>query len=133
MALKATIQRQGDQLLVGTGYNVVLVRLLNTLPTKEAVYRDETHVWYINLKHEEVVFKWLRMLGYVITEVDQPVPNSEDCFSVLGLLPTATWEVCEAAYRALALANHPDRGGNLDTMQQINVAWDKIKLIKGKK
>lgn len=133
MALEAAIQHEGDKLLVQTGYNVVLVRILNTLPRTEAVYRSETKIWYIDIKHEGFVLKTLQTLGYAITEVDRSVPTGDDCYSVLGLLPTATWEVCEAAYRALAMVNHPDKGGNLETMQQINAAFDKVRIIRGKK
>lgn len=132
MALKANLFKEGDKILLQTGYNVVLVRLLNGLPKLECVYRDETKVWYIDVKHEAMILSWLNKLGYVITEVDKPVPTGDDSFTILGLLPTATWEVCEAAYRALAKANHPDNGGNTETMQQINAAWDKVKMAKGK-
>jgi hypothetical protein len=132
MAFKAAIWHENTNLLLQTGYNILLVRLLNSLPPKECFYRDENKVWYIDLKHEAVVKQWLRTFGYTITEVDTAVPSADDSFSVLGLLPTASWEVCEAAYKALAKINHPDTGGNEEIMKQINEAWDKIKKIKGK-
>lgn len=36
-------------------------------------------------------------------------------------------EVIRAAYRALASLNHPDKGGNTETMQSINGAYDRLK------
>lgn len=132
MPLKAAIWKEGSKLLLQTGYNVVLIRLIQSLPSNEATYRDETHTWYIDIKHETSVINWLKKLGYLYTEVDKSVPVGDDCFAVLGLLPTATWEVCEAAYRALCKVNHPDMGGNVEVMKQINDAWAKIKQSKGK-
>jgi hypothetical protein len=132
MPLKAALLRQDGKLLLQTGYNLNLVRLFGTLPKSECVYRDETRTWYIEPKHEAIVYGWLKKLNYLITEVDTPVPTSEDPYSVLGLLPTAVWEVCEAAYKALCRINHPDMGGNLEVMKHINVAWDKIKASKSK-
>lgn len=131
MPLQAALWTEGEQFLLQTGYNVVLVRLLNNLPTAECVYRAENKTWYISLKHKQTVIDYLRKLGYVYTDVDQPVPTGDDAFALLGLLPTATKEVCEAAYKALAIANHPDKGGNEEIMKQINEAWNKIKQAKG--
>jgi hypothetical protein len=132
MALKAAILRQEGKLLLQTGYNVLLVKLLYTLPEKERVYRDENKTWYIDPKHEQTIINWLQRFGYMITDVDAAIPAGDDSFAILGLLQTATWEVCEAAYKALVKANHPDIGGNPEIMKQINAAWDRIKLSKGK-
>ena len=42
--------------------------------------------------------------------------------SVLGLDSSTTAREVKQVYRALALANHPDRGGDLRKMQEINAA-----------
>ena len=133
MALGASIWNDGEFFCVQTTYNIALIRVLNTLPPSEAFYRDETRTWYIKSKHQEFVKSVLRELGYLVTHIDQamPVPVDED-FAVLGLLPTAVWEVCESAYKALCRIHHPDMGGNLETMQAINQAWERVKLSKGK-
>lgn len=133
MALKAVILRQDGKILLQTGFNVLLVKLLYTLPEKERAYRDENRTWYIDRKHEQTVVSWLQRFGYLITDVDQAVPAGDDSFAVLGLLPTALPEVCEAAYKALCKISHPDVGGNSEVMKQINAAYDKIKLAKGVK
>jgi hypothetical protein len=133
MGLRASVWDDGANFCVQTEYNVVLVRLLNKLPELERVYRDETQTWYISKKHETMVTSWLNELGYLITRVDVDMPGPPDeTFAVLGLLPTAIWEVCEAAYRALCKINHPDMGGNEETMKQINAAWDRVRIAKGK-
>jgi hypothetical protein len=51
-------------------------------------------------------------------------PGLVDPFTVLGLPPTADAEEVRAARRRLALAEHPDRGGSDDRMQDINVAFE---------
>ena len=131
MALKAAILRQDGKLLLQTGYNVLLVKLLSTLPKQECQYRDETKTWYIDLKYESVVVSWLTRFGYLVTDVDAPIPAGDDSYAILGLLPTAVPEVCEAAYKALCKVNHPDLGGDSEVMKQINAAYDKIKQSKG--
>lgn len=56
--------------------------------------------------------------------------NSE--LSSLGLSAehNLTYDLVKQTYKNLALENHPDRGGNKETMQQINNAWETIKNHK---
>lgn len=49
-----------------------------------------------------------------------------DAFATLFLLPGAPKEVALAVHRALAKMYHPDLGGDLEKMKQINVAWDVV-------
>jgi curved DNA-binding protein CbpA len=41
-------------------------------------------------------------------------------------LPSAPPEVVKAAYRALAVLNHPDKGGETEVMQRINAAYRRL-------
>jgi hypothetical protein len=45
-------------------------------------------------------------------------------YAVLGLGPLATCAEVRRAYHRLALLHHPDHGGDLQTMQALNAAWD---------
>jgi DnaJ domain len=56
-----------------------------------------------------------------------PKPGSDDPFRVLYLLNTAPPEVIKASYHALSKKHHPDRGGDTQTMQRINAAYDRLK------
>lgn len=47
-----------------------------------------------------------------------------EALSIFGLPASATPDQIKSKYRELALQNHPDRGGDLRKMQQINVARD---------
>jgi DnaJ-class molecular chaperone len=44
-------------------------------------------------------------------------------YAALHLLPGAPMPVIKAAYRALALIHHPDKGGSTRPMQRINAAF----------
>jgi hypothetical protein len=54
--------------------------------------------------------------------VDIPEP-----YHILGVLPSAPWEVIEAAYRAQVRIRHPDVGGSNASMQEINAAMEEIR------
>lgn len=51
--------------------------------------------------------------------------------ATLFVLNSAPEEVVRAAYKALAIKHHPDKGGDTQTMQRINAAFDAIKKSKG--
>ena len=46
--------------------------------------------------------------------------------AALYLLPGAPWSVVQAAYRALAMLVHPDRGGSHQTMVDVNRAYETL-------
>lgn len=52
-----------------------------------------------------------------------PAPNEKTWWEVLGVPMTARIEDVRVAYRKLASANHPDRGGDPAVMVQINQAF----------
>ena len=51
-------------------------------------------------------------------------------YKILALPDFASTEEVKRSYRALALQHHPDRGGSVEKMQQLNEAYDH--LIKNK-
>ena len=51
-------------------------------------------------------------------------------YHILGCQNFATLEQIKCAYRRLALRYHPDRGGDLEKMKEINIAYEF--LIKNK-
>lgn len=54
---------------------------------------------------------------------------SEEDWKILQIQPRACREVAQAAYRALSVKHHPDRGGDETTMQLVNAAWGRIKKL----
>jgi curved DNA-binding protein CbpA len=52
--------------------------------------------------------------------------KASDPYVTLHLLPSAPPEVVKAAYKALAVLNHPDKGGETEVMQRINDAYRRL-------
>lgn len=57
--------------------------------------------------------------------------NGNGPYATLYVTADAPMEVIKAAYRALALLHHPDHGGDLQRMQEINAAFDKVRQLRG--
>lgn len=53
--------------------------------------------------------------------------DRDDPHGVLGVSPRASPEQVRERYRELALAHHPDRGGNEAEMRRINDAYEQIR------
>jgi len=56
-----------------------------------------------------------------------PIRKSDPDYAALFLLPGAPAELVRAAYRTLAKAHHPDRGGTTAQMQAVNAAYEALK------
>jgi curved DNA-binding protein CbpA len=57
-----------------------------------------------------------------------------DAMRILGITSsTFTPDELKTAYKRAAVANHPDKGGDVETMKKINAAHDKLKAISGTK
>lgn len=56
--------------------------------------------------------------------------EDEDPYRTLHLLPSAPWEVIQAAYKALAFLFHPDRGGDQDQFRNVDRAYQQLKKIR---
>ena len=52
--------------------------------------------------------------------------DQQRAFRLLQLEPSCTTQQIKQRHRALALANHPDRGGSLQRMKEINWAFDVV-------
>lgn len=77
---------------------------------------------------------WPRILnGLKELRGDGPIngnltPDETDmCFKMLGLSPSASWSEIERAYRSKAKIHHPDRGGDEDTMRALNEVYARLK------
>lgn len=58
-----------------------------------------------------------------------PAKETDMCFKILGLSPSASWTEIEKAYRQKARIHHPDRGGDEDTMRALNEAYSRLKEV----
>ena len=52
-------------------------------------------------------------------------------YEILGVPENATLEEIKKAYRKKASVAHPDKGGDVEMMKQVNVAYDLLKTKSG--
>lgn len=77
-----------------------------------------------------------RGIGETIAEAYKQLAAPEgyipivDPFELLGIREDADIEIAEAAYRTLAKSFHPDQGGSVERMEQLNQAIAKIREAK---
>ncbi|MCQ2189228.1 MAG: DnaJ domain-containing protein [Paludibacteraceae bacterium] len=66
--------------------------------------------------------------------------SEEDAYIILGIEKSDSDAEIKKAYRSLAVKCHPDNASSLgdeairqatETMKQINVAWDVVKMARG--
>lgn len=56
-----------------------------------------------------------------------------DALRILNIASSQfTQDELKAAYKKAAVANHPDKGGDLESMKKINAAYDRLKSVTGK-
>lgn len=67
------------------------------------------------------------VIGEAYLQLPPGSPRVHDPYEVLGVRPDTDMEVIEAAYRALAKKLHPDTGGSVEKMQELNTALERIK------
>lgn len=117
-----------------------------TVPYQAQAYDPSTKTWTISMLYAPAAVRLLKRY-FPQTKVlyyrddhdpfaeedpfDEPprysANSKNDPFAVLYLLPTAPRCVVEAAYRALALREHPDHGGDTTVMQRINSAVEQCR------
>lgn len=58
-----------------------------------------------------------------LVEVKRVFPDHAE----LGLLPSASTKLVQAAYRVAAKNNHPDIGGDTEVMKRVNAAYSRLR------
>lgn len=66
--------------------------------------------------------------GHFDDRRDKEEPSLREAHRILQVAEEACPEVIKAAYRALAMKHHPDRGGSVEMMKRLNDAY--ARLIK---
>ena len=59
--------------------------------------------------------------------IEDTLNESGLAWDILGVLRTASKEEIRKAYLKMAMANHPDRGGDTELMKKINLAYERLK------
>jgi len=94
----------------------------------DAYAHDCLHGWLAYVRADfNARVEWLEADADPEQEWTPPVkPKAVDPYTTLHLLSSAPPEVVKAAYRALAVLNHPDKGGDTNAMQRINDAYRRL-------
>ena len=101
--------------------------LKKSLPSKKRMWDNNDKCWYVV---KDQFDKLTHLLEKHYTEtilLDFPEQETAtDAWSVMWLLPGAPLEIVRAAFKALAVKYHPDRGGSVEDMQALNIAHTEI-------
>jgi hypothetical protein len=82
---------------------------LRTHPVKDTAASDASF-----LEVKDRLERWLSAL------------EEQDPYRVLGVSPLDSPELVRTRYRELALERHPDRGGSVEKMRELNDAYERI-------
>lgn len=127
----------------------VVEDLKAAIPARERRWRPETKTWFVTRPYVEFVANLLlRRFGdleevLAFTEPESPherrgrfrpdpspIRPTDAAYRELYLQSNAPAAVIEAAYRALAKLNHPDRGGDDERMRAINLAYEALRKLE---
>ncbi len=103
---------------------------VNRTVTVDKFPRPVDNLWALAVGLDDIRMNELRGLDTVAAQVYQQIaaPKRErDPFEVLGVRADADLDVMEAAYKAKARRLHPDAGGSVEAMTELNAAWERVK------
>ena len=115
-------------------FHAVIDELKATVPARRRKWNPDTKEWWLgDLGELLAVRSILRRYDLLVDnqgadapwEEPQPgISRQAEAYKALWLREGAPPELVKAAHRTLAKLHHPDRGGDLATMQQINQAYE---------
>ncbi len=126
--------------LTRDNFGDAIATLKRSVPSHLREYEPDTKQWFVADAARTQLDRWLGHL-YALHGVEAEWLTPDDAgdtherphttakadpFVVLHLLPTAPPEVVRAAYKALSLKHHPDLGGDVRAMQQLNEAYKQL-------
>lgn len=88
----------------------------------------EAKKYFNTIQYNTLPTEWqMRAAGAIPTTggISVGIPELPSPFNILHLLDNAPLQVVSAAYRALAVLYHPDRGGNTSQFQEISDAYQR--------
>lgn len=91
--------------------------------------RPVDNLWALALGLDAIRLNEQRGLDDVARQMYQMIaaPRTRDPYEILGVRPDADEDVIDAAYRAKAKRMHPDAGGSVERMAELNAAWEAVK------
>jgi DnaJ-domain-containing protein 1 len=144
---KILLSLTGDQVSVTLkssdrdAFVFLIESLKDAIPAYDRTYSPASREWLIDASARDSLELWLDSAREVCgASVEwQPTKHERtrartvsvapDAFAALHLLPSAPPEVVRASYKALAMKHHPDKGGDVRVMQQINQAFERLRFV----
>ncbi len=129
---------------VAADFNNAIGTLKSYIHASARSYDPQARQWHVDADAQTEFERWLTYLRTVLGariewQHDEPKeerqqqhewpppryrkPTREELLKRLHLLPDAPAELIKVAYRELAKLNHPDHGGNEETMKLLNEAF----------
>jgi hypothetical protein len=99
--------------------------LKSNIPTRARRWLPTDKLWLIRIDHVSRLKETLSTMGYEV--VDRREYHS-DPSTFVAMLEACPLELREKVYRALVLTLHPDQGGDLRLIQDLNIAWNQLKV-----
>mgnify|MGYP001609834074 CR=1 FL=1 len=124
-----------DWLRVYFDYDPDLIEdLKDTIPKRARRWDPEDRCWLILPSQKRALTHLLAEHGHTVKSFERnapaggtprpsPSPNFDPIEALLREIPT---EMRAKVYRQLAIALHPDNGGDTELMKRLNVIWDKL-------
>lgn len=143
MIIRITGDGYGDYIVTfGGNWSVIRLaidELKSRIPSSVRSYDPDTKEWTVTSRTAlDRWIAWAKCHPHIEIEWDEPEPKKQaappppapttraGAFNALCLLECAPPELVKAAYKVLAFTNHPDRGGDLERMKTINIAYDTL-------
>lgn len=103
----------------GMGVCIAVDRYLTVEANLQAIHHI-IEARRVELRHGTLALVRATFAGFLAL----PAPGGKHWSETLGLPPKAKREEVKQAYRRLASAHHPDKGGSADKMAELNAAFE---------
>ncbi len=120
-------------------FHYLVNALKRSVPSHERSFDPELKEWRIRREAHTHVFAFLRLARSLDAEIEdttesdneQAPPSSPDpesaALKILHLTDDAPPQLIKSAFLTLCKIHHPDKGGDVERMKQINLAFERLK------
>ena len=109
------------------------------IPSAGRRWAQETREWIVEERYwwaaEQLLYEWYDDVSIygtfedTATRREEPRGETDKALAALWLLPGAPPELVRTAYRVMAHLAHPDHGGSVEKMKQINLAYEHLRSV----
>lgn len=129
MAGSATVKLLDGKIEITMKYNKDMIDSIKSfIPCQDREWDPDNKVWVIASKHLAVVTQLMvkHQIRYIIVDSKTKKAKPSTDRDVLFVTSDAPQEVVKAAYKALCILYHPDRGGDPKKFIKMKEAYDNI-------